>query len=99
MPHVVGRANGPGGRSLWSGRDRPGSKPRESRPSVAIAVVLIEAAEQPGGQIRLAARPRRRSELIGIVDWRMAQCRGSASRCASTSSPRPRTCWPRGRRS
>jgi len=35
------------------------------------AVVLFEAAEQPGGQVRLAARAQRRRELQGIVDWRM----------------------------
>jgi NADPH-dependent 2,4-dienoyl-CoA reductase/sulfur reductase-like enzyme len=37
-------------------------------------VVLFEAADQPGGQVRLAARARRRAELIGIAEWRMAQC-------------------------
>jgi N-methyl-L-proline demethylase len=39
------------------------------------AVVLFEAADQPGGQIRLAARSRRRAELLGMVEWRMAQCK------------------------
>lgn len=37
-------------------------------------VVVFEAADQPGGQIRLIARSRRRAEMIGIIDWRMAQC-------------------------
>jgi len=37
-------------------------------------VTVFEAADQPGGQVRLAAQSRRRSELIGIIDWRMAQC-------------------------
>ena len=37
-------------------------------------VVVIEAAAEPGGQIRLAARSRRRREMLGIIDWRMAQC-------------------------
>ncbi len=37
-------------------------------------VTVFEAANQPGGQVRLAAQSRRRSELIGIIDWRMAQC-------------------------
>ncbi len=37
-------------------------------------VTVLEAADQPGGQVQLAARVKRRSELIGIVDWRMAQC-------------------------
>jgi NADPH-dependent 2,4-dienoyl-CoA reductase/sulfur reductase-like enzyme len=37
-------------------------------------VLVFEAASQPGGQIRLAALSPRRRELLGIIDWRMAQC-------------------------
>jgi len=37
-------------------------------------VVVFEAASQPGGQIRLTARSPRRKEMIGIIEWRMAQC-------------------------
>lgn len=37
-------------------------------------VTVIEAADKPGGQIQLAARVKRRAELIGIVDWRVQQC-------------------------
>jgi N-methyl-L-proline demethylase len=37
-------------------------------------VTVIEAADQPGGQVRLLAKQKRRSEMIGIIDWRMAQC-------------------------
>jgi 2,4-dienoyl-CoA reductase-like NADH-dependent reductase (Old Yellow Enzyme family)/thioredoxin reductase len=37
-------------------------------------VVVFEAADQPGGQVRLTSLTRRRSEMIGIIDWRMAQC-------------------------
>ena len=37
-------------------------------------VTVFEAAALPGGQIRLLAQQKRRAELIGIVDWRMAQC-------------------------
>jgi 2,4-dienoyl-CoA reductase-like NADH-dependent reductase (Old Yellow Enzyme family) len=38
-------------------------------------VVVLEAASQPGGQVRLSARSARRREMLGIIDWRMAQCR------------------------
>jgi 2,4-dienoyl-CoA reductase-like NADH-dependent reductase (Old Yellow Enzyme family)/thioredoxin reductase len=38
------------------------------------AVVVFEAANNPGGQIRLTAQSERRREMIGIVDWRMSQC-------------------------
>jgi N-methyl-L-proline demethylase len=38
------------------------------------AVVVHEAAAEPGGQVRLTARSRARQEMLGIIDWRMAQC-------------------------
>ncbi|MGH1555196.1 NAD(P)-binding protein [Streptomyces sp. L7] len=38
-------------------------------------VVLFEASDQPGGQIRLAASNPRRADLIQIVDWRLAECK------------------------
>jgi 2,4-dienoyl-CoA reductase-like NADH-dependent reductase (Old Yellow Enzyme family)/thioredoxin reductase len=37
-------------------------------------VLVFEAADQPGGQVRLTAQSKRRAEMIGIIDWRMAQC-------------------------
>lgn len=37
-------------------------------------VVVFEAAADPGGQVRLTAQSPRRREMIGIIDWRMAQC-------------------------
>jgi 2,4-dienoyl-CoA reductase-like NADH-dependent reductase (Old Yellow Enzyme family)/thioredoxin reductase len=38
------------------------------------SVVVFEAAAEPGGQILLTSRLPRRREMIGIIDWRMAQC-------------------------
>ncbi|MEY3446645.1 MAG: hypothetical protein RIR45_1400 [Pseudomonadota bacterium] len=38
------------------------------------AVVVLEAASHAGGQVRLTALSQRRREMIGIIDWRMAQC-------------------------
>ncbi|AHD02264.1 NADH:flavin oxidoreductase [Leisingera methylohalidivorans] len=37
-------------------------------------VTVFEAAAEPGGQIRLTVQNPRRAEMIGIIDWRMAQC-------------------------
>ena len=37
-------------------------------------VIVFEAADKPGGQIRLTAQSPRRKEMIGIIDWRMRQC-------------------------
>jgi N-methyl-L-proline demethylase len=38
------------------------------------AVTVFEAADKPGGQVRLTSLSKRRAEMIGIIDWRMAQC-------------------------
>ncbi|WP_353477076.1 FAD-dependent oxidoreductase [Streptomyces violaceusniger] len=38
-------------------------------------VVVFEAGDRPGGQIRLAASNPRRGDLIQIVDWRIAECK------------------------
>lgn len=37
-------------------------------------VIVFEAAGKPGGQVRLTAQSPRRREMLGIIDWRMAQC-------------------------
>ncbi|MGV0909093.1 oxidoreductase [Martelella sp. FOR1707] len=38
-------------------------------------VVVHEAANDPGGQVRLAAQSERRREMLSIIDWRFAECR------------------------
>jgi hypothetical protein len=38
------------------------------------SVTVLEAAPDPGGQVRLCAQNPRRREMISIIDWRMAQC-------------------------
>lgn len=37
-------------------------------------VTVIEAASKAGGQIVLTAQSERRREMLGITDWRLAQC-------------------------
>jgi 2,4-dienoyl-CoA reductase-like NADH-dependent reductase (Old Yellow Enzyme family)/thioredoxin reductase len=38
------------------------------------AVTVLEAADRPGGQVRLTAQTQSRADMTGIVDWRVAQC-------------------------
>lgn len=53
-------------------------------------VTVLEAAAEAGGQIRLTARSKRKSEMIGIVDWRMQQCEKLGVRfCFSTFAELP----------
>ena len=37
-------------------------------------VVVFEALDEPGGQVKLASRVPRRKELLGIIDWRISMC-------------------------
>ena len=37
-------------------------------------VVVYEAADAPGGQIRLTAQSERRREMMSIIDWRYEEC-------------------------
>lgn len=37
-------------------------------------VTVFEAADQPGGQLRLTAQQERRREMISIIAWRFDQC-------------------------
>ena len=61
-------------RSSWSARGRRAWRRLASRAERGHEVLVFEAANQPGGQIRLTAQSPRRKEMIGIIDWRLAQC-------------------------
>ncbi|MGR3377097.1 oxidoreductase [Salipiger abyssi] len=37
-------------------------------------VVVHEAANDPGGQVRLTAQTPRRAEMMSLIDWRFAEC-------------------------
>lgn len=40
-------------------------------------VIVFEAADQAGGQVRLTAMSKRRREMIAIIDWRLQQCKSN----------------------
>lgn len=76
MPQVITRArNGSAGRkAVVVGAGPAGLEAARVLSARGHDVTLFEAADDPGGQVRLAARVKRRAELIGIVDWRQAMC-------------------------
>lgn len=73
MPHVIAKAEtrkkvaivgaGPGGLEAARVSAERGHE-----------VVVFEAANEAGGQIRLTAQSERRREMISIIKWRMEQC-------------------------
>ncbi len=74
MPHVVRPSEGPKRRVVVVGAGPAGLEAARVAGARGHSVTVFEAASEAGGQVRLAARSRRRSELIGIVDWRLERC-------------------------
>ncbi|WNJ98876.1 NADH:flavin oxidoreductase [Thalassospiraceae bacterium LMO-JJ14] len=74
IPHLVPASTGAHKFCVVVGAGPAGLEAARVLAARGHKVTVLEAADQPGGQVQLAARVKRRSELIGIVDWRMAQC-------------------------
>ena len=74
MPHVVARTNGKVRYIVIVGAGPAGLEAARVSAERGHTVTLFEAAAQAGGQIGLLTQLARRKELIGIVDWRLAQC-------------------------
>ena len=68
MPHVITRTEGPARKVVVVGAGPAGLEAARVSAERGHAVTLFEAADRPGGQVRLAARLPRRRELIGIVE-------------------------------
>ena len=73
MPHTILPASEPK-RVVIVGAGPAGLEAARVAAERGHTVTVLEAADQPGGQIRLTAKSKRRAEMIGIIDWRMAQC-------------------------
>jgi 2,4-dienoyl-CoA reductase-like NADH-dependent reductase (Old Yellow Enzyme family) len=74
MPHVVERDAGPRKKVVVIGAGPAGLEAARVAAARGHEVVVLEAADRPGGQLRLAAGLKRRREILGIVDWRVAEC-------------------------
>jgi len=73
IPHVIARSDGPLKNVVVVGAGPAGLEAARVAAERGHAVTVLEASSQPGGQIRLATFNPRRKELIGIVDWRVAE--------------------------
>lgn len=74
MPHVIARSTGPKRRAVVIGAGPAGLEAARVLAARGHGVLVYEAADEPGGQVRVAAGLRRRREILGLVDWRMEEC-------------------------
>ncbi|MEQ6902086.1 NADH:flavin oxidoreductase [Nocardioides sp. YIM 152588] len=77
MPHVIAPTVGRRRRAVVVGAGVAGLEAARVLGERGHEVVLMEAADRPGGQVLLAASTVRRRDLVGIVDWRVAEAKHS----------------------
>jgi len=73
LPQIVPPTDGPRRRAVVVGGGPAGLEAARVAAARGHRVTLFEAAPEPGGQVLLMARNPRRREMIGIVDWRLAE--------------------------
>ncbi len=74
LPHEIVPGAGPRRRVVVVGAGPAGLEAARVAAARGHEVTVLEAADRPGGQIRLSMALDRRLELMGIVDWRIAEC-------------------------
>jgi 2,4-dienoyl-CoA reductase-like NADH-dependent reductase (Old Yellow Enzyme family) len=75
LPHIITPTVGRRRKAVVVGAGPAGLEAARVLGERGHDVVLFEASDVPGGQIRLAASNPRRRDLLGIVDWRVAECK------------------------
>jgi 2,4-dienoyl-CoA reductase-like NADH-dependent reductase (Old Yellow Enzyme family) len=73
LPHTITRSERSGKRAVVVGAGPAGLEAARVLGERGHRVTVLEAAHAPGGQLLLASRVPARRELIGIVDWRVAE--------------------------
>jgi NADPH-dependent 2,4-dienoyl-CoA reductase/sulfur reductase-like enzyme len=74
MPHVVAKPAGPKKRIVVIGAGPAGLEAARVAAARGHQVTVLEAADKAGGQVLITAGLKRRREIMGIIDWRMAEC-------------------------
>ncbi len=73
IPQAIPATEGPGRKVVVVGAGPAGLEAARVSAARGHEVVVFEASDRAGGQVALAAVPERRRELVGIVDWRVAE--------------------------
>ncbi len=75
LPHHVPPATGAPRKAVVVGAGPAGLEAARVLGERGHRVIVLEANDAAGGQIRLAASSPRRRDLTGIIDWRLAECK------------------------
>lgn len=73
LPHVVPRNDGPRKKVVVVGAGPGGLEAARVAAERGHEVVVFEASGKAGGQLLLTAALKRRREILGIIDWRLAE--------------------------
>lgn len=73
IPHDIAAAEGAAKRVVVVGAGPAGLEAARVAAERGHLVTVLEAAKDAGGQVQLLVRNARRKEMIGIIDWRLAE--------------------------
>lgn len=74
LPHDIAPSLGPKKKVVVIGAGPGGLEAARVAAERGHNVTVFEAAAKAGGQVLLTAAVKRRREILGIVDWRIAEC-------------------------
>jgi len=75
LPHRVDKASGPARTAVVIGAGPAGLEAARVLGERGHRVVVFEASDLPGGQVRIASSSPRRRDLISIIEWRLDECK------------------------
>jgi 2,4-dienoyl-CoA reductase-like NADH-dependent reductase (Old Yellow Enzyme family) len=74
LPHTIAKSDGPSRKVVVVGAGPGGLEAARVAAERGHQVIVFEAGPKAGGQVLLTSALKRRREIQGIIDWRLAEC-------------------------